>query len=95
MSDQGIVSRVEAATGELKGQRRIGGNYSASPLLADDKLYFSSREGDTTVLNADAELTEVAVNTLSGQIMASPGAWGHTLILRTDLALYAIRETSK
>ncbi len=95
VSDQGVVSRVSAKTGELQVQRRIGGNYSASPLLADDKLYFSSRQGDTTVLKADAELTEVAVNTLNGQIMASPAVWGSTLILRTDQALYAIRETAK
>lgn len=95
VSDQGVVSRVAAKTGELQGQRRIGGNYSASPLLADDKLYFSSRQGETTVLTADAKLTEVAVNTLNGQIMASPGVWGSTLILRTDQALYAVRETGK
>lgn len=95
VSDQGVVSRVDAKRGELQGQRRIGGNYSASPLLADGKLYFSSREGDTTVLQPDAELTEIAVNPLNGQIMASPAVWGTTLILRTDLALYAIRESSK
>lgn len=95
VSDQGVVSRVAAATGELAGQRRIGGNYSASPLLAGGKLYFSSREGSTTILNPDAGLTEVAVNALDGQIMASPGVWGDTLILRTDQALYAVRETSK
>ena len=45
------------------------------------------------MLKADAELTEVAVNTLNGRIMASPGVWGSTLILRTDQALYAVRET--
>lgn len=94
VSDQGVVSRVATATGELQGQRRIGGNYSASPLLADGKLYFSNREGETTVLVPDKELTEIAVNKLDGQIMASPAAWGGTLILRTDQALYAVRETS-
>jgi outer membrane protein assembly factor BamB len=95
VSDQGVVTRVLASTGEVQGQRRIGGNYSASPLLAGDKLYFSSREGDTTVLKPDSQLTEVAVNTLNGQIMASPGVWGDTLILRTDKALYAVREASR
>lgn len=95
VSDQGVVSRVAARTGELQGQRRIGGNYSASPLLADGKLYFCSREGNTSVLKPDAELTEIAINTLNGQIMASPGVWGTTLILRTDTALYAVREMSK
>lgn len=95
VSDQGVVSRLSVATGELQGQRRIGGNYSASPLVADGKLYFSSREGNTTVITPDVELTELAVNTLNGQIMASPGVWGKTLILRTDQALYAVREQSK
>jgi len=95
VSDQGVVSLISTTTGQLQGQRRIGGNYSASPLLANDKVYFSSREGNITVLMPDAELTEIAVNALDGQIMASPGVWGTTLILRTDSALYGVRDTSK
>lgn len=90
VSDQGVVSRIDARTGDLRGTRRIGGNYSSSPLAAAGKLYFCSREGKTTVLLPDEELTEVAVNELDGQLMASPGVWGSTLLLRSGNTLYRI-----
>jgi outer membrane protein assembly factor BamB len=95
VSDQGVVSRVDALNGELTGQRRIGGNYSASPLLAGGKLYFCSREGQTTVLEPDPQLSVISVNSVEGQIMASPAAWGDSLLLRTDTAVYSIRDSVK
>ena len=92
VTDQGVLSCANAANGETLWSKRISGNYSASPLLADGKLYFSNREGKTTVLRPGKEYDEVAVNTLDGQHMASPAVFDETLLLRTNTHLYRIAQ---
>ncbi len=89
----GLVSCLEAATGELVWSERIAsGKYWAAPLHADGKLYFHSEEGVTTVLQAGREFEVVAENTLDGKLMASAAVEGKDLILRTDKAVYRVGE---
>ena len=45
ITDKGILNRLDARTGEMQKRKRIGGNFSASPLLAAGQLYLASREG--------------------------------------------------
>jgi len=90
VDDGGIVSCVDTKTGEAFYRERIGGKFSASPMIADGKLYFCSREGVVTIINAAKEFKILAQNTLDGPIMASPIADGSALFIRTDKALYKI-----
>ncbi len=86
----GLVTCLNAHTGEVHFRERLGGNYSASPLHANGKLYFHSREGITTVLQAGKTFKVLSKNKLEGQHMASAAVDGNALILRTDKALYRI-----
>jgi outer membrane protein assembly factor BamB len=88
----GIVTCLDARTGEERWKERIGGNFSAAPLLADGKLYFFSREGVTTVLKPGPKFQLLAQNTLDGSLMASAAAVDKALFLRTDKALYRIER---
>jgi len=88
----GLVTCLDALTGERHWVERIGGNYSASPLHANGKIYFHSREGVTTVLQAGKEFKVLAKNQLKGQHMASAAVDGNAIILRTDKAIYRIEE---
>jgi outer membrane protein assembly factor BamB len=90
VSDQGVLSCLDASSGELLWQKRLTGNFSASPLFADGKLYFCSREGATTVLRPGKEYNELAINQLDGQLMASPAAIDGALLLRSDTHLYRV-----
>ena len=90
VDDGGIVSCVEAKTGEALYRERLGGKFSASPILADGKVYFASREGVVTVIPAAREFKILAQNTLDGGLMASPIALDGSLYLRTDKALYSL-----
>ena len=92
VDDGGIVSCVDPATGEAHYRERIGGKYSASPIVADNKLYFASREGVITTLPVSKEFKILAQNTLDGSLMASPIAVDGALYLRTDKALYRIAK---
>ncbi len=88
----GLVTCLDAHSGEKLWIERIGGNYSASPTFANGKIYFHSREGETTVLQAGKEFKVLAKNKLDGQHMASASVDGNALILRTDKALYRIEQ---
>ena len=62
----------------------------ASPIYGDGRLYFSSTQGKTTVLQAGREHKVLAANRLEGSFMASPAVAGSDLILRTKTHLYRI-----
>jgi outer membrane protein assembly factor BamB len=74
-------------------QERLGGNFSASPLAGDGRVYFCSEEGVTTVVRASRDFERLAANTLPGRLLASPAVVGRDLILRTDSHLYHITTT--
>ena len=90
VTDQGVATCANALNGEIIWTKRLGGNYSASPLAAAGRIYFSNREGDTTVIRAGKEIEELAVNKLDGQHMASPAVIDESLLLRTNTHLYRI-----
>jgi outer membrane protein assembly factor BamB len=90
IDDGGIASCLEAKTGTEVWRERIGGNYSASPLLAEGRIYFFSEEGKTTVVEANRSFKKIAENQLADGFMASPAAAGNALFLRTRTHLYRI-----
>jgi hypothetical protein len=71
-------------------QQRIGGNYSASPLFADGRVYIPSEEGAVTVFVPGRQYRRLAVNQLDGAMFASMAVAGSFFFLRTDTHLYKI-----
>ena len=92
VDDGGIASCVESKTGKDVWRQRIGGNYSASPLYADGRIYFFSEDGTTTVIAPGREFKKLAENKLDGGFMASPAVSGKALILRTKTHLYRVEQ---
>lgn len=92
VSDRGIASCLDAKTGEVRWQKRVPGNYSASPLAADGKIYFTNETGLTTVLAARDEFEELAANQVEGRTLASLAVAGRAIFLRTDTHLYRIEQ---
>ena len=89
ISDNGILSVLNATNGELIQQLRIGGKFAASPLLTDGKLFLGSQEGIMTVLNP-TDVSRIAKNNMDGTLMASPAVMGSDLIIRTGKSLSRI-----
>jgi outer membrane protein assembly factor BamB len=90
VSDSGIVSCLEAATGQELWQERLGGDYAASLLYAEGRVYCFGQDGKTTVLRAGRAFEILASNKLADGFMASPAVAGEALILRTKTQLYRI-----
>lgn len=91
-TDQGVVSCLNAATGDTVWQERVGGTFTASPLAAAGKVYFFSEEGDVPVIAATREFKLLAKNKLADGFMASPAVAGDALFLRTKTHLYRVEE---
>jgi outer membrane protein assembly factor BamB len=95
INDVGIASAVEAKTGELVWQSRVGGTFSASPIHAAGRIYLFDEDGKTTVLQAGREFKILAQNQLDNGFMASPAVAGNALFLRTRQDLYRIEDAGK
>ncbi|MEZ6055143.1 MAG: PQQ-binding-like beta-propeller repeat protein [Planctomycetaceae bacterium] len=95
VSNKGILTSLNGETGERIFIKRLGGNYSSSPIFAGGHLYICSEEGVTHVLKPGEKADIVETNKLKGRIMASPIALEGAIYLRTDLALYRIETPPK
>jgi len=93
MNESGILTVYDVATGKETARKRIGGNFSASPILSDENLYFSDRTGLVTVVKANDELKVVSTNDFGSPILASQAVVANDLILRSEQAMFRI--TSK
>jgi outer membrane protein assembly factor BamB len=90
--DSGIVSCFDAADGSLRWQERLGGNFTASPILAGGKLYFAGESGKVTLVEPSAAFEISAENEVDGKLMASPVVVDGALLLRTEEAIYRIEQ---
>ena len=90
IDDNGVATCLEAESGKVVWNERIGGNYSAAPIAADGRIYFCSEEGKTTVVALGREFKKLAENTLDDGFMASPAVSGKSLVLRTRTNLYRV-----
>ena len=92
VSDNGIATCVDAVTGEERWQERVGGNFSASPTLADGRIYLLDEDGATTVIAPGRKFELLATNKLDGRTLATPAMVDDTILLRTDTHLYRIEK---
>ena len=90
ISDLGVLSCVDAKTGKLHWQERIGGNHSASPIFADGRIYFLSEEGVATVIAPGKTFQKLAVNELDGATLASMAVADGSIFIRSLTHLYRI-----
>ncbi|MGI6458505.1 MAG: PQQ-binding-like beta-propeller repeat protein [Candidatus Hydrogenedentales bacterium] len=95
VEDRSAVTCLDARTGAVVWgpERSTRGTVSASPLLADGKLYFTNEDGVTTVLAAGPKYELLATNELPGlYVLSSMAVSGNRLFLRTATHLYCIGE---
>ena len=92
VNDAGVASCWDARTGTLHWQERLEGNYSASPIAADGKIYFLSEDGVGTVVRAARTFEKIATNKLGERTLASYAATDGALFIRSATHLYRIGQ---
>ncbi len=88
--DGGAATCLEALTGQRVWHKRLGGNFSASPIYGDGHLYFMNEEGTTSIIRPGREFQLVATCQLDDGCMASPAVVDHSLLIRTKSHLYRV-----
>jgi len=92
ISDDGIAQCLDASTGTLKWKERLQGDFKASPIAVDGRVYFLNLTGRCTVVAAEEKFNKIAENQIDGETIASPIASDGRIYLRSRKALYAIEE---
>ena len=90
VSDAGIASCVDARTGKVHWSERVGGNYSASPVHADGRIYLQNEEGVGVVLAPGKTFQELARNDLGERTLASAAVTDGAIFIRTESRLLRI-----
>jgi outer membrane protein assembly factor BamB len=94
--DGGMVSSFDAKTGAPYYQKErldADGNYYASPVAADGRIYFVSLKGRVSVVAAGGDKPEILRQAdFHERICATPALVGKTLYLRTASALFAFGQ---
>ena len=92
VSDNGVATCLDAHTGEVRWTERLGGGFSASPVYAEGRVYFTNEDGTTYVVRAGNEYELLATNELGERALASPAVDDGALYLRTESHLWRIGE---
>lgn len=90
VNDSGIATCYIAATGEVVWQKRLGGNFSASPVLAGGNLFVPDEDGKLVIIKAADAFERVGTNDLGDGGFATPVVAGGRIYLRTLHHLYCI-----
>jgi len=95
VKDGGIVTKLDATTGKLLQEERVPavGNYFASPVAGDGKVYFASESGAVSVVSAEKDWRVISSRDFHEKIYATPALAGNRIYLRTEEALYCFQGT--
>lgn len=90
VTNEGIARCLNALTGRLQWKQRLKGNYRASPLAADGRIYFLNTHGFATVVAASPHYSRLAENELDDETFASPIVSDGHIFIRGRKALYCL-----
>ena len=88
--DNGVLTVYDPTTGEQIYRERLRGRYTASPVAADGRIYFTAEDGDVTVVQAGRALRVLAKNELDSASLATPAISNGVMVFRTVEGLVGI-----
>jgi outer membrane protein assembly factor BamB len=90
ISDDGNANCVDAKTGEEKWTKRLSGDFKASPVAADGRIYFLNMAGKCSVIAAAATFEKLAENQIDDETIASMAVANSKIYLRGRKTIYCI-----
>ena len=95
VSDGGILTALDGEAGGViyeGGRMPLPSRFFSSPVVAGERIYLTSEDGDTHVIRPGPQFEVLATNSLDEPVMASPAVVDGTIYLRGAEHLYAIAE---
>jgi len=94
-SDSGILTCLNAPTGEIRYQERVGGDFFASPVWVDGRLFCVSTSGELVVAEASDKFNVLHRYPLNELCHSTPAVAGGRMFVRTEKHLWSIGGTQK
>ena len=89
-TDSGVVTCLDAPTGDVHWRERVGDSCYSSPLWIDGRLYGISKRGEVVVLAASDEFEELGRVNLGEKTFATPAIADGVMYLRTESRLFSL-----
>lgn len=96
--ESGILTALDAKTGAVLKQGRITGapgDYYASPVAADGKIFTVSQEGNLAVIKPGADWQVLQINKFNESINATPAFIDGRIFVRTHEYLYCFEKRER
>ena len=93
LGDNGVMSCVDATTGDVAWKERVTSESYSSPLCIDGKIYCFSRRGEMAVIAAKETYEKLADHDFEAPVHATPAVSGDRLYVRTDERLLSIGKS--
>lgn len=92
VTDDGIARAFDALTGQFHWKQRLKGDFKASPVAAEGRIYFLNTSGLCTVISASTKFEKLAENQLPDTTLASPAISNGQMFIRGRQALYCLGD---
>ena len=89
-ADSGVVTCLDTATGNIRYQERVGGNFFGSPVWVDGRLFCVSTAGELVVLEASDKFNVLHRYALNELCHSTPAVALGRLFIRTETHLVSI-----
>jgi outer membrane protein assembly factor BamB len=93
VQNNGVVTCYDIKTGKKLYENKLEGEFSASPIASDGKIYFASEDGTISVLKAGPTFELLARNDTGSPCYATPAISDQTLFIRNTEGVIAIKQT--
>jgi outer membrane protein assembly factor BamB len=90
VSDNGVATCFNTRTGDVRWTKRLAGDFSASPVYADGRIYFQNEAGTTYVVKAGTAYELLATNDIEERTLASLAPADDAIFLRSESHLWRI-----
>jgi outer membrane protein assembly factor BamB len=90
VTNNGVARCLDAHTGRLWWKERLRGEYRASPLAAEGRVYFLNMDGLSTVVSASPRYDRLTENRLDDRTIATPVTSGGKIFIRGRKWLYCL-----
>jgi len=91
VKNNGVLTAYDARSGEQLYRKRLDGRFTASPVAADGRIYFTSEGGDVIVIEGDREFR----SELGAPTLATPAIANGMIVFRTVKELIGVGFTEK
>jgi outer membrane protein assembly factor BamB len=94
VKDGGILTCLDSKTGQQQKSGRVmgTGNYYASPVAGDGKIYLLSQRGTLSVVSAEAQWQVIHSAEFGEETYATPALLDGRIYLRTSGHLYCFAQ---